>query len=204
MSATGMKVLACGDVGGRFSAWMKRLESVHAKAGPFDMALCVGSFFAVGQMKTEDQGTWKALKEGKKRLSLPVYVLGPNSQAESSHFGDLGGYEMCENLIYLGRNGVYVTREGLKVAYLSGETEEDPQHKADVGYRFSYAHFKELQVRLRWDENDYQGVDLLLTSQWPQGTSLVSNPLLSFDARCVNPHVCVRCRVETIYVLGYI
>jgi len=168
-SVRAMKVLACGDVRGRFSAWLKRLESVCSKAGPFDLAVCVGSFVAASDGHSEvDQAAWRDLMAGKRRLPLPVYVLGPNSQAEVSQFRNVSGYEMCENLIYLGQNGVYVTREGLRLAYFSGVAEDK---EGQAPFRFSYAQFKEMQVRLRWDEVDYQGVDLLLTSQWPQGVS---------------------------------
>ena len=99
-----MKVLACGDVTGRFSAWLKRLDSVCRKAGPFDLALCVGSFFSPSDASSpEDEAVLEDVRAGRRRLPLPVYLLGPNSQVEAAHFGDLGGYEMAENLIYLGK-----------------------------------------------------------------------------------------------------
>ena len=41
-TATTLKVLASGDVDGRFGAFLKRLETVEKKAGPFEMVLCVG------------------------------------------------------------------------------------------------------------------------------------------------------------------
>ena len=44
-AAAALKVLASGDVDGRFAAFLKRLEAVERKAGPFEMVLCVGSFF---------------------------------------------------------------------------------------------------------------------------------------------------------------
>ena len=40
-----MKVLVSGDVDGNISALFKRVEAVNSKAGPFEMLLCVGSFF---------------------------------------------------------------------------------------------------------------------------------------------------------------
>ena len=39
------KVLVSGDVDGNISALFKRVEAVNSKAGPFEMLLCVGSFF---------------------------------------------------------------------------------------------------------------------------------------------------------------
>ena len=35
-------------------------------------------------------------------------------------FSDLKGYELCENVVYLGEHGCFTTREGMTIAYLSG------------------------------------------------------------------------------------
>ncbi len=142
-----LKVLACGDVVGRFSSWLKRLESVCKKAGPFDLAVCVGSFFSPSDASAEDdEAALAAVRSGRRPLPLPVYVLGPNSQAEAGRYGDLAGYEICENLIYLGSHGCYMTREGLRIAYLSGST-EGRGDSAGKPFAFSFGQVKELQVR---------------------------------------------------------
>ena len=47
--------------------------------GPFEMVLCVGSFFgAAGD--DGDAAVWKALLAGERRVPMPVYLLGPNNQ----------------------------------------------------------------------------------------------------------------------------
>ena len=74
-----LKVLASGDVDGRFAAFLKRLEAVEKKAGPFEMVLCVGSFFG-GAGDDGDAAVWKALLAGERRVPMPIYLLGPNSQ----------------------------------------------------------------------------------------------------------------------------
>ena len=80
-----LKVLASGDVDGRFAAFLKRLEAVERKSGPFEMVLCVGSFFgAAGD--DGDGAVWKALLAGERRVPMPVYLLGPNSQEEVGRF----------------------------------------------------------------------------------------------------------------------
>ncbi len=89
-----LKVLCCGDVSGRFAPWLKRLESVHSKAGPFDMALCVGSFFSPENSTQEDLSVWKEVEAGKRTPPVPVYILGPNQQPETSFYKDLGGHEV--------------------------------------------------------------------------------------------------------------
>ena len=78
-AAAALKVLASGDVDGRFAAFLKRLEAVERKAGPFEMVLCVGSFFGSAG-DDGDAAVWKALLAGERRVPMPVYLLGPNSQ----------------------------------------------------------------------------------------------------------------------------
>lgn len=47
-----LKVLVCGPVQGSFSSMAKKLQSLQkSKAGPFDLCLCVGPFFAVSSQK---------------------------------------------------------------------------------------------------------------------------------------------------------
>ena len=43
------------------------------------MVLCVGSFFG-GAGDDGDAAVWKALLAGERRVPMPVYLLGPNSQ----------------------------------------------------------------------------------------------------------------------------
>ena len=78
-TATTLKVLASGDVDGRFAAFLKRLEAVEKKAGPFEMVLCVGSFFGTAGDDT-DAAVWKSLLAGERKVPIPVFLLGPNSQ----------------------------------------------------------------------------------------------------------------------------
>jgi hypothetical protein len=40
-----IKVLVAGEVQGRIDALFKRVGSVNASNGPFDLLLCVGAFF---------------------------------------------------------------------------------------------------------------------------------------------------------------
>ena len=97
-----LKILGCGDVSGNFTAFFKRLENVQKKAGPFEMVVCVGSFFGKDKSipdrdkskdtpQDKDVVTWNEYLSGKKRVPIPVYILGPNTQAECQNFTDLGG-----------------------------------------------------------------------------------------------------------------
>ena len=92
-----MKILVSGDVEGNLPALFKRVEAVNSKAGPFEMLLCVGSFFGPGNLG------WGDYKSGRCKVPLPVYILGPTDQSQLLPYPDLAGCEMCENVIYLGR-----------------------------------------------------------------------------------------------------
>ena len=161
-----LKILACGDVRGRLTAFLKRLNTINAKAGPFEMVLCVGSFFSDNPTQA-DQDVLNDIKAGKTHLPVPVYILGPNSAEEMSHYADLGGYEIAENLVYLGTSGCFTTREGLKIAYISGDG--DPPGEKPFG--ISYDRFKALEASTRCGDSSFAGVDVLISSEWPRGVA---------------------------------
>lgn len=168
-----LKVLASGDVDGRFAAFLKRLETVERKSGPFEMVLCVGSFFgAAGD--DGDAAVWKALLAGERRVPMPVYLLGPNNQEEVGRFSDLKGYELCENVVYLGEHGCFTTKEGMTIAYLSGR-QQDSGGGAKKDYEFGYDQVKSMEVKMKSDDTKFQGVDVLITSDWPHGVSNFSS-----------------------------
>jgi hypothetical protein len=46
--AANVKVLLAGDVNGKIDALFKRVATVNGSSGPFDLLICVGSFFPSG------------------------------------------------------------------------------------------------------------------------------------------------------------
>jgi hypothetical protein len=160
-----LKLLSCGDVDGRFSSFLKRLDTAEKKSGPFEMVLCVGSFFGKAG-NDADEVAWKAVMSGERRVPLPVYLLGPNTQEECNRYSDLKGYEVCENVIYLGGHGCFTTKEGLTIAYLSGRQQQAKEKK---DYEFGYDQIKTMEVQLKWTDAKFQGVDIFVTSEWPHG-----------------------------------
>jgi len=158
-----MKVLVSGDVEGNLPALFKRVETVNSKAGPFEMLLCVGSFFGPGNLG------WADYKSGRCKVPLPVYILGPADPAQLLPYPDLAGCEMCENVIYLGRQGCFTTKEGLKIAYLSGVQASD--NLSAKSHNYTPSNLQNLEVSLKWDNPKFQGVDILLTCDWPKGIS---------------------------------
>ena len=156
-----IKILVSGDVDGNISALFKRVETVNKKAGPFEMLLCVGSFFGPGNLG------WADYKSGRCKVPLPTYILGPTAPDQLASYPDLGGAELCDNLIYLGRQGCFTTKEGLRVAYLSGVQAED--RLSAQTHNYTVESLNSLEATLRWDSSQYTGVDILLTSDWPKG-----------------------------------
>ncbi|ALC41443.1 CG7741 [Drosophila busckii] len=186
------KILVVGDVRGRFKQLFNRVEAVNKKAGPFEICCCVGDFFGADEQNEE----LIAYKNGFKHITVPTYILGPNKKADNKHFEDLDDGEICTNLTYLGKRGVYTLSSGVKIAYLSGveaagdNAGEHEFTKADVqAVRNSCLVSKSCAT-------DYRGVDVLLTSQWPYGLQEKENAkaskLISYLCREIKPryHFC--------------
>ena len=60
---------------------------------------------------------------------------------------------------------MYTTSSGLQIAYLSGRESDN----SSQGTRCSYQDLEALKVICKLSDSKYKGVDILLTSQWPQG-----------------------------------
>ena len=172
-----LKILAIGDVRGRINDLLKRIHTVHKKAGPFDLAVCVGAFFndePDGVVGT-DLSAWKDIKTGKVSLPIPVYILGPLSQKQAENFPNINGCELAENLVYLGRGGCLKTNEGLTIAYLSGNSVSTKEEAVRIDVE---KQLKTLEARSGCDQPSFKGVDIFITSDWPAGiTNNASDPV---------------------------
>ena len=77
----------------------------------------------------------------------------------------INGRELCQNLTFLGRSGLYATANGLLIAYLSGtEAPSDGRSSSHELVYFSQSDVDRLVASL-----PTEGVDILLTTQWPAG-----------------------------------
>ena len=103
-----------------------------------------------------------------RHLVFKLVTFAPNGQEEVGRFSDLKGYELCENVVYLGEHGCFTTREGMTIAYLSGRQQESGGG-AKKDYEFGYDQVKSMEVRMKWGDTKFQGVDVLITSDWPHG-----------------------------------
>lgn len=101
---------------------------------------------------------------------MPTYILGPNDPAHASLYEDLDNGEICPNLTYLGRRGLYTVSSGVKIAYVSGVEAKDGAESTE--WNFNDTDVKSVITSCLASNNsagDYRGIDILMTSQWPAG-----------------------------------
>ncbi|XP_062860120.1 CWF19-like protein 1 isoform X2 [Trichomycterus rosablanca] len=171
-----LRILACGDVEGRITALFNRVNTIQKKSGQFDLLLCVGDFFGTSP---EAEADWEAYKSGAKKAPIHTYILGAASQETVKYFSNSDGCELAENIIYLGRRGVFTGASGLQIAYVSGR---EAQQEPAPSYCFTPKDLTALVTPLV-SNSKFKGVDILLTSQWPRGVWQYSN----------NPEVDTKC-----------
>lgn len=154
-----LKILVCGDVEGNFDQLFQRISSIQKKAGQFDMLLCVGDFFG------EENSQWQKYSSNSTEVPVSTFILGPNKPEHASYFPDPEGGDLCNNITYLGRRGVYTGSTGLSIAYLSGQDGTISSESGEV--HFSNNDVDALMLP-RASDGGFQGVDILLTSPWPK------------------------------------
>lgn len=103
-------------------------------------------------------------------VPVPIYILGPNRSEHSSAYEQIEQSEICQNLTYLGRRGLYTVSTGLKIAYVSGI--EASKSETTSIYNFNVDDVKAVANACIGSNNttgEYRGIDILITSQWPKG-----------------------------------
>ena len=160
------KVLISGDVEGRFKSFFSKIDIINKKNGPFEFLLCTGNFFGKKNSELEPY------KNGTKTIPVPTFIIGPNNAEDVKNYPNGNGSELCTNLTYFGKHGVYTTSSGLKIAYLSGVEREDPNDSS--GHLFGEKEVISVKDACLKGCPSFRGVDILLTAQWPEGmTNLV-------------------------------
>jgi len=178
---TPYKILACGDVKGKFSTFFKKVKSVNAKNGPFEMIICVGDFFGDHEFgDSEDRQIWDEIKSGKVQVPAPIYMLGPLNESQKTFYPDIDGCELAPDVIYLGRIGLLTTSQGMKIAYVSPNVD--------------FESVKSLEVRTECEHGDFQGVDILLSSDWPMGLGSGDDQVKKTDGISLISRVAVKLR----------
>ncbi|XP_076862914.1 CWF19-like protein 1 [Brachyhypopomus gauderio] len=157
-----LRVLACGDVGGKITALFNRVNTIQKKSGQFDLLLCAGDFFGTSP---ESEAEWETYRSGAQKAPIHTYVLGAARQETVKYFPSSDGCELAENIIYLGRRGIFTGASGLQIAYVSGrEALQDPA----PAHCFTPKDLTALVTPLT-SNSKFKGVDILMTSQWPRG-----------------------------------
>lgn len=101
---------------------------------------------------------------------MPTYILGPNTPDKVKFYDNIEDGEICTNLTYLGKRGLYTLSSGVKIVYLSGI--EGPPNAAAAEHFYNKDDVATIRNSCLVNKNsasDYKGVDILLTSQWPYG-----------------------------------
>ncbi|CAJ0581583.1 unnamed protein product, partial [Mesorhabditis spiculigera] len=148
------KILAVGDVNGKFYQLQKKLNQIVKKSGPFDMLLCVGEFFG------EDDDLNRKLMDGQIDFPVHTYILGPCCPSTSAYYPDENA-EITSDITYLGKRGILNSPSGLTIAYMSGL---EGQSSSQVQFNID-----DVVNMLKPVEavGEFTGVDILLTSVWP-------------------------------------
>ncbi len=68
-----------------------------------------------------------------------------------------------------GRNGIFTTKEGLKIAYVSGVDKPEEVSAKKLDFHLDYERVRAMEVRAKCHESNFQGVDILLSTDWPKG-----------------------------------
>ncbi|CAB3387551.1 Hypothetical predicted protein [Cloeon dipterum] len=106
-----------------------------------------------------------------------------------NNFPDSNGCELCPNVNYLGKRGLFSTSEGLKIAYVSGK-----EGGRSDGCTFTAEDVTAVRDTCLRNQSNFKGVDILLSSQWPQGAKdgIEGSALLSWLAVQIKPryHFC--------------
>lgn len=123
---------------------------------------------------------------------MPTFILGPNTENVATCYENTT--EICPNLTYLGKRGLYTLSSGLKIAYLSGIEGE-----ASSVWQFDKEDVKSVKNSCLCKSllGEYRGIDILLTSQWPKGIyekESNTSKLVSWLAAQIRPryHFCGR------------
>lgn len=98
--------------------------------------------------------------------------MGPNNKKVLKYYENIDDGEICSNLTYLGKRGLYTLSSGTKIAYLSGL--EKPADVSDDEFYFKMDDIEAVRNSClvnKSSASDYRGVDILVTSQWPYGVT---------------------------------
>jgi len=169
--------IVVGNVNGEVKKLYSLIDSIQSKKGKFDALFCVGRFFPPDSKGLEE--LYSEVLRSKEGTPIATHfidstgLVGPLMNAKRS----AEGLELGRGLHFMGRSGVKLMKGGLRVAYLSGidfDAISTKSHEAQ--YFGNYFSSKDLDriksdydLIVKNDPSHREGVDILLTSQWPLG-----------------------------------
>ena len=158
------KILISGDVEGNFDFLLSKIQSFLDKNQSFDLCLCVGRTFSLDLDLTK-------LKKDDKKIPIPIYFIDTSEFSGVLHTLHPDGVDVLPNLTFLGKAGIKKI-QGVSIAYLSGmkddlfDQPQNPLKKYNPGYYTT----QDVEAVISKAKAEYhQGVDILLTSEWPEG-----------------------------------
>ncbi|KAI8047575.1 CwfJ C-terminus 1-domain-containing protein-like protein [Gilbertella persicaria] len=167
MTEDNIKVLVTGSTYGKFKELFTKVKQIHEKYGPFHVHLCTGDFFDADT----PQASIDALLHHQIDIPLTTYFINgsqPLPDMVQKHLEATDG-ELCPNLYYLGKQGVLTTSEGLRIAFISGQSNETESSAS----AYTQADVQKLCLT-HIPVSSPPGVDLLLSYQWPEGIDNLS------------------------------
>jgi len=157
------KVLITGDVEGNFDFLLSKIEQLSQKQS-FDFCLCVGKTLSVNFNPNQ-------FNLDNKKIPLPIYFVDTSEFSPILHTLHPNGIEVVPNLTFLGKSGIK-NIQGISVAYLSGKIKDssNPYQSQAKKFNAGYYDAEDLDnIINNQDTLSSKGIDILLTSEWPQG-----------------------------------
>ena len=98
MSSSSIRVLVVGSAKGKLQETVKKISSLNAKAGPFNVVICLGDLFG------DEDEYFQQLISGEVEIPVSTYFsIGRKELPESVRMLVAHGGQVCENLLFLGR-----------------------------------------------------------------------------------------------------
>ena len=95
--SSSVRVLVLGSANGRLQDVFAKLSSLNAKAGPFDVVLCLGDLFG------DEDEYFQQLISGEVEIPVSTYfTIGRRELPETVKMLIGHGGQVCENLFFLG------------------------------------------------------------------------------------------------------
>jgi len=172
------KILVCGDVGGSYQQLFKRIETINKSSGPFDMLLCVGSFFEPFTPTSQSVSIefddiklpveLEKYRNNEATVPIPTYFISytSNDAKYIAKFTDENG-SLCKNVHYLGKSGVKTLLDSINIAFLSGKVDFPVKEETNDDDLFDMTITKS-EIKQIIDQSLDKRIDILLTNQWPR------------------------------------